>query len=84
LKKVCLKESALTEKDEEIEKYVNILNEMETLIIVFDAIEHGAKLEDAIADAMLKGIQYQVENWEQFFCPDTRAALLLWCTVRSP
>jgi hypothetical protein len=63
---------------------VDILNEMEALIIVFDAIEHNIKLEDAIADAMRKGIKYQVENWEQFFCPDTRAADLLWCTVRFP
>lgn len=83
MRKLRLKENGTTEQDEEIEKYVDVLNEMEALIIVFDAIEYNAKLEGAIAEAMLKGINYQIENWEQFFCPDSKSALLLWCTVRS-
>ncbi|CAM4803184.1 unnamed protein product [Rotaria magnacalcarata] len=81
LKKLSLKEKEAREQDEDIEKYVDVLNEMEELIIVFDAIEHNAKLEDTIADAILTGIKYQIENWEQFFCPNTKAALLLWCAV---
>jgi hypothetical protein len=84
LKKLCLKENKATEQEEEIEKYMDVLKEMGALIIVFDAIEYSAKLEDAIAEAMLKGIKYQIETCEHFFCPDTRSALLLWCTVRSP
>ena len=66
-----------------IEKYIDVLNEMEELIIVFDAIEHSGNLEDAIANAMLKGIKYRIENWEQFFRPETRSAELAWCLVRS-
>jgi hypothetical protein len=57
---------------------------MEELIVVFDVIEHSGNLEDAIANAILKGIRYRVENWEQFFRPETRAAELAWCLVRSP
>ena len=67
----------------EIEKYVDVLNEMEALIVVFDAIEHSGNLEDAIANAMLTDIKYRVENLEQFFRPETRSAELAWCLVRS-
>ncbi|CAF1184093.1 unnamed protein product, partial [Adineta ricciae] len=80
-KKLFENEDITTEQHDDIEKYVDILREMEGLVIVFDAIEPNAKLEDAIADAMLTGITYEVNNWEQFFCPDTRAPILLWCTV---
>ncbi|CAF3439989.1 unnamed protein product [Rotaria socialis] len=81
LKKLCLKENDAREQNEEIGKYVDVLNEMEELIIVFDAIEYNAKLEDTIADAILTGIKYQNENWGQFFGQNTKAALLLWCAV---
>ena len=83
LKKFCLDENDAGGQEEEIEKYVDVLKEMEALIIVFDAIEYNGKLEDAIAEAMLKGITYQIDNWEQYFSPDSRSALLLWCMVRS-
>ncbi|UJR07341.1 hypothetical protein I4U23_011628 [Adineta vaga] len=80
LKKLCLENDEIIDPDEEIEKYVNILNEMDELVIIFDAIEH-TKLEDSIADAMLKGIKYREENWEHFFTPDTRRADLIWSMV---
>lgn len=66
----------------EIERCVSVLNEMESLIVIFDAIEHRDKLEDAIASAMLNAIRYRVENYEQFFAADSRAAELAWCLVR--
>jgi len=81
LKNLCLKEGIISKQDVEIEKYIDVLNEMEELIVVFDVIEHSGKLEDAIANAILKGIRYRVENWEQFFRPETRAAKLAWCLV---
>ena len=66
-----------------IEKYTDVLNEMEELIVVFDAIEHSGGLEDAIYNAILKSIKYRVENFEQFFRPETRSAELEWYLVRS-
>ena len=81
-KKLFENEDITPEQHDDIDKYVDILREMEGLVIVFDAIEPNAKLEDAIADAMLTGIKYEINNWEQFFCPDIRAPILLWCTVR--
>jgi hypothetical protein len=66
-----------------IEKYIDALNEMEELIVVFDAIEQSDNLEDAIASAILKSIKYRVENFEQFFRSETRSAELEWCLVRS-
>jgi hypothetical protein len=54
---------------------------MEELIVVFDAIEHSGKLEDAISTAILKSIKYRVENFEQFFRAETRSAELEWCLV---
>jgi hypothetical protein len=83
LKKLCSKESITTEQENEIENYVKILNEMETLIVVFDAIEQSGELEEAIANAMLKDIKYQVENWDHFFSHETRTEELAWCMVRS-
>jgi hypothetical protein len=76
-----LKEGIISKQDVDIEKYIDVLNEMEELIVVFDVIEHSGNLEDAIANAILKGIRYRVENWEQFFRPETRAAELAWCLV---
>jgi hypothetical protein len=67
----------------EIEKYIDILNEMEELIVVYDAIELSSNLKDDIATAILKSIKYRVENFEQFFRPETRSAELEWCLVRS-
>ncbi|CAF1026030.1 unnamed protein product [Adineta steineri] len=90
LKRLCYKEGILTERDDEIkiedqiseiEKYINVLNEMETLIVVYDAIEHKGNLENAISSAMLKGIKYQVENYEQLLSSETRAAELVWCLI---
>ena len=57
---------------------------MEAIIVVFDAIEHSENLQDAIANALLKGIKYRLETWEKLFCPDTRAAKLAWCLVMPP
>ena len=52
------------QEDAEIEKCVDVLNEMGALIIVFDVIEHSGNLEDAIADAMLKNMEYRAElSW---------------------
>jgi hypothetical protein len=93
LKTLCIKQGIIRNKDNEaeveeqvieIDEYVNVLNEMEALIVVFDAIEHSGNLEDAIANAMLNDIKYRVENWEQFFSPETRTAELRWCLVISP
>jgi hypothetical protein len=90
---LCIKEGIIKKQSDEIEieeqiveieKYINVLNEMETLVVVFDTIEHDDNLEDAIANAMLNGINYRVENWEQFFSPETRTAELEWCLVSSP
>jgi hypothetical protein len=83
LKKLGSKEGINTEQENEIENYVKILNEMETLIVVFDVIEHSGNLKDAIATAMLNDIKYRVKNWEQHFSADTRAGELAWCMVRS-
>ena len=92
LKRLCYEEGILAMNDDEIkindqlaeiEKYVDILTEMETLIIVFDAIERKNNLEDAIANAMLNGIKYRVENYEQHFSAEIRAAEAAWCLVRS-
>lgn len=69
-------------ENESIKEYVNLLYEMKELIVVFDAIERRISLSDAVADAMLKGIQYRVDNYEQFFSPDKRAGELEWCLVR--
>jgi hypothetical protein len=71
------------EHDIDIDNYIDVLNEMEELIVVFDAIEHSGNLEDAISNAILKSIKYRVENFEQFFRPETRSAELEWCLVRS-
>jgi hypothetical protein len=91
LKTLCFSEGIIKKQGDdieieeqvvEIEIYVNVLNEMETLIVIFDAIEHSDNLDDAIANAMLKGINYRVENWEQFFSPEIRTAELVWCLVK--
>jgi hypothetical protein len=68
---------------DETEQYIDVMNEMEELIVVFDAIQHSGNLEDAIANAMLNSIKYRVKNFEQFFRPETRSAELEWCLVRS-
>ena len=91
LKNLCYREGILTPRDDEIkhedlsveiEKYVGVLDEMESLIVVFDALEHRDNLENAIATAMLNAIRYRVANYEQFFSSETRAAELAWCLVR--
>lgn len=82
LKKLSTDEGITIEEEDEIENCVNLLNEMKALIVVFDAIEHSSNLEDAIAEAMLRGVKYRVENFEQYFSPDTRAEELAWCLVR--
>jgi hypothetical protein len=79
---MCSKESISIEEEDEIENYVNLLNEMKAVIVIFDAIEHRSNLADTIANAMRQNISYQVENFEQFFSPDTRAGELAWCLVR--
>jgi len=90
---LCIKQGIIKNKDDkieiaeqvaEIENYIHVLNEMEALIVIFDAIEHMDSLEDAIADAMLKEIKYRVENVERFFSQETRTAELKWCLVNSP
>nr|ACD54609.1 transient receptor potential cation channel protein-like protein [Adineta vaga] len=90
LKRLCDEEGILSERDDEIkindqiseiEKYVDVLKEMEELIVIFDAIERKNNLENAVADAMLNGIKYRVENYEQFFSSETRAAELEWCLI---
>ncbi|UJR11064.1 hypothetical protein I4U23_015247 [Adineta vaga] len=90
LKRLCYEEGILSERDDEIkindqiseiEKYVDVLKEMEKLIVIFDAIERKNNLENAVADAMLNGIKYRVENYEQFFSSETRAAELEWCLI---
>ncbi|CAF0727747.1 unnamed protein product [Adineta steineri] len=80
LKALCLDKDDIIDPDEEIEKYMNIFNEMEELVIIFDAIDH-TNLEDAIADAMLRGIKYRAENWEHFFSLDVRDTSLIWCMI---
>jgi hypothetical protein len=82
LQKLSSNENRIVQEEDEVENYVNLLNEMKSLIVVFDAIEHRGNLEDAIANAMLKGIRYRVEHWEQYFSSDTRAGELAWCLVR--
>ena len=83
----CIIEDGHDDEDEvekhvaEIENCIDVLNDMQELIVVFDAIEHSGNLEDAIANAMLKAIKYRVENFEQFFRPETRSAELEWCLV---
>jgi hypothetical protein len=92
LKNLWLKKSLIPKQNDEsendnqvveIEKYIDILNEMEELIVVYDAIELSSNLKDDIATAILKSIKYRVENFEQFFRPETRSAELEWCLVRS-
>src|SRR3984957_16596103 len=52
------------QEDAEIEKCADVLNEMGALIVVFDTIEHSGNLEDAIADVMLKNMEYRAElSW---------------------
>jgi hypothetical protein len=92
LRKLCFADRLITKQNGEIEnedqfakieKYIDLLDEMEELIVVFDAIEQSGNLEDAIATAILKSITYGVENFEQFFRSETRSAELEWCLVRS-
>jgi hypothetical protein len=84
LKNLYSKQNITIEQhDITIENYTDVLSEMEELIVIFDAIEHSGNLEDAISNAILKSIKYRVENFEQFFRPETRSAELEWCLVRS-
>ena len=69
-------------EDDDISNYVNKLNDLKELIVVFDAIEHHGDLSGAIADAMRKGVIYRVEKYDKLFSPDVRARELEWCLVR--
>ena len=74
--------SLTLEQVDDIDKYIDTLNEMKDLIVVFDAIEQYGNLEDAIANAILKSIKYRVDNFDQYFRPVTQSAELEWCLVR--
>ena len=66
----------------EVQKYIDVLIEMNTLIVIFDAIEHSGNLEDAIADALLKRILHQRECNQFSYYHQSRAEELKWCLVR--
>ena len=90
MKNLCFAEGIITKQQDEIKndkhvakilEYTDVLNEMEELIVIFDAIEHSGNLEDAIANAIHKSIQYRVENLERFFRSETKSVELAWCLV---
>ncbi|CAK9188734.1 unnamed protein product [Sphagnum troendelagicum] len=63
--------------DDEIQEKIDVLINMRELIVIFDAIEDSVNLEDAIADAMLKGIYYRRKDHHR-----SCAEELKWCLVR--
>lgn len=46
-------------KDDKIQKYIDALIRMKSLITIFDATQDGVKLEEVVMNAFLKSIDYR-------------------------